>query len=254
MQGYKKLQPSSTGLFTGLIEVWRDIKGYEGCYQVSSFGRVKSLARMRASRGGSLVPMSEKIMSLKTNKHGYLCIGLHSNGKKFFSVHRLVAFAFIPNSDELKTTVNHKNADKKDNRVSNLEWATQSEQMQHAVKNDLLEIRGSPKFTKEEKRKVLNYSQKYPDLSVLQLANIFNMSERTVGRILNQGVKARVTTCSTKKGLVEKVVTSQADVRKIKELRSKGLTLREIGEQFGLGTSQVWRICKNLSRNNNFED
>lgn len=80
------------------------------------------------------------------------------------------------------------------------------------------------------------------------------MSERTAGRIVNEGVKPRVTTCVTKNGIVEKVVTSKADVQQIHLLRSQGLTLSTIGKRFNLGTSQVWRICKNLSRNNDFED
>lgn len=253
MQTYKRLSTSHRGLFTSLVEVWKDIDGYEGIYQISSFGRVKSLARMRTGRGGCLSPLRERIMSLKTNKHGYLCIGLHQQGKKFFSIHQLVARAFIQNPDA-KGTVNHIDCNKKNNNVNNLEWSTHKEQMQHAVANNLLEIRGKPKFTKADKLAVYNYSKDNPELSLKDLSNLFGMSERTVGRIINEGVSPRVTTCTTKhSGVITKKVPSNADVLEIKRLRSLGHTLSYIGALFDLGTSQVWRICNNLSRNNNYE-
>lgn len=250
---YRKLVPQYRGIFTGLVEVWKDIEGYEGAYQISSFGKVKSLARTRLSKGGSIARVPERIMSLKTNNEGYSCICLHLGSRKFFSVHRLVATAFIPNP-ELKLTVNHKNANKKDNNIINLEWATSSEQMQHAVINNLLERRGPPKFSKSQKRDVLQYIEKHNNLSASELSVIFSMSKRTIGRILNEGVTPRVVTCSTNDGVIMKTVTSKSDVEEIQRMRNNGAVLREIAERFNLGTSQVWRICKNLSRNNNFED
>ena len=100
-------------------EFWRDVVGYEGLYQISNWGRVKSLERIDC-RGQLL---KERI--LKPWKcRGYLRVDLCKNGKgKSHLVHRLVAQAFIPNDDpERKTQVNHINEDKTDNRVKNLEW------------------------------------------------------------------------------------------------------------------------------------
>ena len=102
-----------------MIEIWRDIKDYEGLYQVSNFGRVRSL---NYNKTGEI-----KIMKLKKTRDGYLRVGLRKNGKqKWISIHRLVAEAFIPNPLNLPC-VNHKiegEEGKKINTVENLEWCT----------------------------------------------------------------------------------------------------------------------------------
>ena len=98
-------------------EEWRDIKGYEDLYQVSNLGRVKSL---KDNKGN----YREKILSNSTTTQGYLFVHLYKNGKvKLFTVHRLVAMHFIENSNNYKE-VNHKDEDKFNNRVDNLEWCT----------------------------------------------------------------------------------------------------------------------------------
>ena len=98
-------------------EEWRDIKGYEGKYQVSNLGRVKSL---KDNHGN----YREKILDIKPNKKGYLRIELSLYGKKKkFQVHRLVAQSFIPNPNNLPE-VNHKDENKQNNCVYNLEWCT----------------------------------------------------------------------------------------------------------------------------------
>ena len=99
------------------IEIWKDIEGFEGLYQVSNLGRVKSL-------GNGLTWKTERILKTVRTKDGYLKLVLSKNNvRKYFRVHRLVAQAFIPNPDNLPE-VNHKNEDKTDNRVENLEWCT----------------------------------------------------------------------------------------------------------------------------------
>ena len=95
-------------------EQWRDVEGYDGMYQVSDLGRVRS------RKSGEW-----KVMSASKNNSGYLIVQLSKDGKKkHFLVHRLVAQAFIPNDDESKTQINHRNEIKSDNRVSNLEYCT----------------------------------------------------------------------------------------------------------------------------------
>ena len=92
-------------------EIWKDKKDYEGHYQVSNFGRVKSIKFGK-----------ERIMNLVTDKYGYLYVNLYKNNiKKAYFVHRLVAEAFLPNPNNLPC-VNHKDEDKSNNIVSNIEW------------------------------------------------------------------------------------------------------------------------------------
>lgn len=102
-------------------EVWKDIPGFNGYYQVSSFGRVKSLARKTNNQYGK----NDFILSpgwIHNKENGYLFVCLCKNGlKKRFLVHRLVAEAFIPNPDNLPQ-VNHKDENQRNNCVENLEW------------------------------------------------------------------------------------------------------------------------------------
>lgn len=104
-------------------EICRDIPEYEGLYQVSNYGNIKSLPRKRC-KGCILKPYYPK--------YGYPHVMLSKNGiQKCYKVHRLVADVFIPNPDQ-KPEVNHKNANKSDNRVENLEWRTTFENYAHA--------------------------------------------------------------------------------------------------------------------------
>lgn len=118
-------------------EEWRDIKGYEGYYQVSNLGRVKSLSRIVQHKRYGTYPVCGKALKPSKQRQGYLmahvCI---NNRKKGVLIHRLVASAFIPNPHD-KKTVNHKDGDKANNHVSNLEWATQSENIIHAFSTGL---------------------------------------------------------------------------------------------------------------------
>ena len=103
-------------------EEWREIKGYEGLYQVSNFGRLKSLLR----KDPSGVLRKESIKNSVKMPDGYKSVSLCKSGKK--KMFRVVAQAFIPNQEN-KPQVNHKDEDKTNNRVSNLEWVTRSENM-----------------------------------------------------------------------------------------------------------------------------
>lgn len=118
------------------METWKNIKGYEGLYQVSNMGRVKSLERkVRHGRGIELT-IKERILKPGMDRGGYLRVGLCAGGKqKTLKVHRLVCQAFHENPDN-KPHVNHLNEDKTDNRACNLEWSTAKENMNHGTHNE----------------------------------------------------------------------------------------------------------------------
>ncbi len=121
-------------------EIWQDIEGFEGLYQISNLGRVKSLERVvkycentKSKTDKHTVKEHIKKPTLKEN--GYLQISLYKNNRgKNLYIHRLVAEAFIDNPKNYKT-VNHKNLDKQDNRVNNLEWCSYGDNNEHARQN-----------------------------------------------------------------------------------------------------------------------
>ena len=114
-------------------EIWKDIEDYEGYYQISNLGRIKSLERTIEHAKCGIKKVKERIMKNK-KLFGYERIGLCMDGViKYYFIHRLVASAFIPNADN-KPEVNHINGIKNDNRVENLEWVTISENRLHAYR------------------------------------------------------------------------------------------------------------------------
>lgn len=105
-------------------EEWRPVVGYEGLYEVSNLGRVKSLDRVVTGKNGGQYPFKGKILKQRNDKDGYLTVYLCGNGKdKLKKVHRLVGETFLPNTDNLPV-INHKDENKLNNCVDNLEWCT----------------------------------------------------------------------------------------------------------------------------------
>lgn len=118
-------------------EIWKDIEGYEGLYQVSNLGMVKSLSRYIKTKGGSNRLSKEKIMKISFDADGYKILSLSKfNKKSMHKLHRLLAIYFIPKI-EGKDIVNHINGITDDNRIENLEWCNNRENTSHG-KNKLI--------------------------------------------------------------------------------------------------------------------
>lgn len=107
-------------------EIWRPIDGYEGRYEVSSIGRIKSLSR-KSWNGHGIMILRERILAPGINSRGYETVNLYINGKRNnVLVHQIVAKTFIPNP-EGKPCIDHINTNRRDNHIKNLRWCTQAE-------------------------------------------------------------------------------------------------------------------------------
>lgn len=124
------------------IEIWKDIPEYEGLYQVSNLGRVKSLERTIIRKNGIKQTIVERIMKPQPNSMGYLRVLLCKNGNSVqFFVHRLVAFAFIPNNNPTeKTLINHKDENPLNNHVDNLEWCNHSYNLNYGTCKERISV------------------------------------------------------------------------------------------------------------------
>lgn len=152
-------------------EEWRDVKGYEWLYQVSSLGRIKSIKR-RYTKG--------KVLKLFISDKRYVFIGLPCNSVcKTKRVHRLVAEAFLLNPQN-KGDVNHKDGDPSNNCVDNLEWCTRKENMVHAYQTGLANVDRFRKLTESNVKEIRKSS-----LTQRKLAEIYNISQTNIGLIKN---------------------------------------------------------------------
>lgn len=165
-------------------EQWKEINGYDG-YSVSNTGKIKSFRRKSYKENGlTLTP--------ETSYKGYEQVSLYKDGKKHQKlVHRLVAEAFIPNPEN-KPEVNHKDTDKSNNKVSNLEWSTSSENTIHAYKNGLYDnLKESLSISGPNRHppvRVVETGKIYR--SQRELSNELNLCEQSVSRCLKGGSKS----------------------------------------------------------------
>ena len=220
-------------------EIWADIFGYEGHYQISTFGRVKSFKKGR-----------EKILMPFIDKDGYLQVAFFKVGKyKKFKVHRLVALAFIPNPDD-KPQINHRDGCKLNNFAGNLEWCTGSENIQHAFDIGLKKaLQGEDNSQAKLTNTQVLYIRANPDnLSQKQLGEIFSVnsgsiSEIQLGKHFKQvgGTIREAQKCSPR--LPEEIVIY------IRENPDK-LSMKELAAKFNVNFSIISNIQVGISYKN----
>jgi hypothetical protein len=158
------------------MENWKAVEGYEGLYEVSDQGRVRSLDRYTTGKRNRLI--KGKVLANAHNELGYCIVQLCKDGvPKKTRVHRLVARAFIPNPEE-KPYVNHLDGNPSNNTAQNLEWCTQKENIQHAYATGLYPPMG--KLTREQveyiKKKYVPYrysAQKLADEIGVDIMTIY---------------------------------------------------------------------------------
>lgn len=169
-----------------MTEEWRDVVGYEGLYQVSNLGNVKSLDRLVICEDGFIRRMKGGLLKQQINR-GYMNVRLYKNGVgKTVKVHRAVAMAFIDNNEK-KPTVNHKDGNKTNNCVDNLEWFTHKEQTRHAIETGLKKRNYRFEEIKDE------FIEKYSNgSSVSELSRFYNTTAKTVSSLLKRnGIKVK---------------------------------------------------------------
>jgi hypothetical protein len=170
------------------IEIWKDIEGYEGIYQISNFGRVKSLKRITTGKNGGKYKSIEKIMIPEILNGGHLRISLFKNGYKRHLVHRLVAIAFIPNPDNLPF-INHINNNPSHNFLENLEWCTPKQNSAHMVKHDRQakgEKNGDSKLKDGDIKWIkANYVRGNKNFDMNNIAKKFNVHPSTISLIIS---------------------------------------------------------------------
>lgn len=168
------------------MENWKWIEKYEGFYEISDQGNIRSVDRVvKCGKGTRL--WKGILRKLAYDKDGYFITALCKKSKReMVKVHRLVAQAFIPNIDK-KPVVNHINGIKNDNRVENLEWCTSSENTNHAMRIGTLKIKGEDSYAsklKEEDIEVI-FKLRYEDGWTLEkIANNYNVGYKAIHKIV----------------------------------------------------------------------
>jgi hypothetical protein len=160
------------------IEIWKPVAGFEGLYEVSNLGRVKSFQNKKDGH----------IVSQSISKWGYLLCNLWKGNKcKTVSVHRLVAKAFIPNPKN-KPVINHIDCDKTNNRVENLEWTTQKENVHHSVKLGHYENSGAENKPVIMAEKHGHFENRFK--SICEAARITGIPQQSISACCNGKLKS----------------------------------------------------------------
>lgn len=219
-------------------EIWKDVKGYEGLYSISTLGNIKSLPRDVVRKNGVIQKNKERI--LKQQKlFSYLGIYLYNEKSERVSkmIHRLVAETFIPDYED-GLQVNHKDGDKFNNKLENLEWVTPSENIRHAIEN-----------------KLLVHHRKYTDEQIMECYNVINTTNVPIKEACKQFNLDYTTFMAVLEGSNRKYLNidiinrqnynrklSKVDLGVIRSMLKEGIDARTIAKNFNVNTSCINKI------------
>ena len=246
-------------------ESWKDIPGFEGKYQISNRGRIKSLDREGISRNGRRYHRTERILKTSPNTSGYPSVvvdnGVDSSGRRKVTVlhpHRLVAELFIPN-DHNKREVNHKDGIKTNNNVDNLEWVTPSENVQHAFNTGLAVAKkgvdaNRAKIKSNDEIHAIK-DEFYQGGTLRDVGKTHGISSTEVSAIINgkrfkdqfdqethlRKMQARVVT-NKQVGLSHPRCKASTDIiHQVSDLYNQGVTIKELATRFGVDRHTIRR-------------
>lgn len=217
--------------------IWKYIEGTNNYYSVSDTGLVRSNPRIIVDSLGRKTTYPEKILKLQISKFGYPTVKLSTTfSKSRFLVHRLVAQTFILNPDN-KPEVNHIDSDTGNNNVSNLEWVTHQENMQHAAKQGRM---WTATITDEQQELIKFHSQQ--NISQNEIARLINIDSKTVNIYAQKlGVNN------------SRKITDEVKFR-VKNLHQSGYLLKSISEIVNVNESTVSKIFLELGIINTLSD
>lgn len=174
------------------MEIWKEIPCYEGYYEASDEGSIRSVDRKIIHSVKGMANRKGQMLSPKINKYGYCGVTLNKLGnRKDFNIHRLIALSFIPNLEN-KPHVNHLDGNKANNNVSNLEWCTQSENIIHAYARKLMTSearrgeRSNFALLTDDDVVMIRKIHTKGFCTIKQLAQVFGIADETVRTIIKR--------------------------------------------------------------------
>lgn len=233
-------------------EIWKDIEGYEGLYQVSNLGKVRSLVSHWGNK--LLVP---RIKKAALNSKGYERVGLSKNKRMIqIFVHRLVAIAFIPNPEN-KPCVNHIDGNHRNNCADNLEWCMQKENIKHAFDTKLAPSGTERKYVKLTKEQVECIRKEYvphsKNFSISQLSKKYDVSNDLIYAIVHNKIYKDVKNFDiVNNEIVDKYDTTKRFTKElIEKIRneyiygSKTSGQRALAHKYNVSQATIWAILNN---------
>ena len=197
------------------IEEWKDVKGYEGFYLISNYGRVMSLRRKRCNGAESYYYQETRILKQSMSTTGYKKVDFKKDGKReSVKIHRLVAKHFVANPYD-KNTVNHIDGDPLNNYYKNLEWTNQGENIIHSYESGL-----TPSFSLDKRSLYYLYINR--NMSIREIGEMFGISSGPVQNLLDSY-------CIEKENPSKYRITTEWLSKELKSGRSNKDIAKEIG-------------------------